>query len=202
MKYFLIILFCLIVSFPANSFAAYDPLSHPNNKIGMHVLFPTEIENVAKLVNTNGGQWGYILIPIQSGDKDIAKWQTFMNQASQLHLTPIIRLATQGDYFNTKVWRKPTETDVLDFANFLNSLSWPTKNRYIIIYNEVNRGDEWGGAANATEYANILSYATTVFKSINQDFYIISGGMDNAAPNKGTEYINQYTYTDHNAFKY
>ena len=195
MKLFaLILLLICTISLPAQTLAAYNPLSHPNNKIGMHVLFPTEIENVAKLVNTSGGQWGYILIPIQSGDKDITKWQTFMDQASQLHLTPIIRLATQGDYFNTKVWRKPNETDVLDFANFLNSLIWPTKNRYVIVYNEVNRGDEWGGAANAAEYANLLSYAATVFKSINQDFFIISGGMDNAAPNVGAEYINQYTY--------
>jgi hypothetical protein len=83
--------------------------------------------------------------------------------------------------------------DVLDFSNFLDSLSWPTKNRYIVIYNEVNRGDEWGGIPNPSEYASILSYAVTVFKSRSQDFFIISAGMDNAAANT-TIAMNEYDY--------
>jgi len=193
MKKYLITLI-LLLCIPTRAHAVENPLGTTNNKVGMHVLFDAEIENVAKLVNTNGGDWGYILIPIQSGDKDIVKWQGFMDQAAKLHVIPIIRLATHGDYFNTQVWRKPREIDSLDFANFLNSLNWPTKNRYVIIYNEVNRGDEWGGAANAAEYANLLSYSVTVFKSINQDFFILNSGMDNAAPNNGSQYINQYTF--------
>lgn len=194
MKKYLFFLLLLFISFATTAYAVEKPLSLANNKVGMHVLFDAEIENVAKLVNTNGGDWGYILIPIQSGDKDIVKWQNFMDQAAKLHVIPIIRLATHGDYFNTQVWRKPQEIDILDFANFLNSLNWPTKNRYIIVYNEVNRGDEWGGSADAAEYAKLLSYSVTVFKSINQDFFILNSGLDNAAPNSGSQYINQYTY--------
>ena len=179
---------------PAEAFAIEDPLRVPNNKIGIHILFPAELEDAAKLINHESGDWGYVTIPIQSGDRDLEKWQQFMDECKRLHVIPIVRLATEGDYFNTKVWRTPKNEDIIDFANFLNSLSWPTKNRYVIVFNEVNRGDEWGGKANPEEYARLLSYATTVFKAKNHDFFVISAGLDNAAPNEGTTYMNQYDY--------
>lgn len=187
----LYVLICLFVVSPA--FAVSNPLSVPNNRFGIHILFPAELSQAAKLVNSSGGDWGYVTIPIQAGDKDIKKWQDFMDEAKTLHLIPIIRLATEGDYFNTTVWRKPNYADVLDFSNFLNSLTWPTQNRYIIVFNEVNRADEWGGQANPAEYADILSYAVTAFKSKSPDFFIISAGLDNAAADSGSTY-NEYTF--------
>lgn len=174
-------------------FAVTDPRTLPNNKFGVHILFPSELEDAAKIVNSNGGDWGYVTIPIQAGDKDLRKWQAFMDEARNLHVIPIMRLATEGDYFVTGTWRKPTYDDILDFANFLNSLTWPTKNRYIIIFNEVNRADEWAGQADPAEYAELLSYAVTIFKSTNPDFFIISAGLDNAAANTDTTY-NEYTF--------
>ncbi|HUD44110.1 MAG TPA: hypothetical protein VMR41_01065 [Patescibacteria group bacterium] len=176
------------------SYAVENPLSVPNNKIGIHILFDSEISEAAKLVNSSGGDWGYVTIPIQTGDKDIDKWQHFMDQCRQMHVIPIIRLATEGDYFNTQNWREPTYDDIIDFANFLNSLNWPTKNRYVIVYNEVNRGDEWGGADDPDAYAKLLDYAVHEFKYVNPDFFIISAGLDNAAPTQGTEYMQEYTY--------
>jgi hypothetical protein len=176
-----------------NAYAIEDPLSHPNNKVGVHILFPSEVIEAAKLVNTNGGSYGYIIIPLQAGDRDIEKWQKFLDDCRAHHIIPIIRLATEGDYFNTAAWRKPTDSDILDFANFLSSLNFPTKNRYIVVFNEVNRGDEWGGIANPAEYAEILQYTSTVFKAINDDFFIISGGMDNVHGNSSTGY-NQYSF--------
>lgn len=173
--------------------AIVDPLSQPNNKFGVHILFTSELEKARKLINSSGGDWGYVTIPIQAGDKDMEKWQNFMIEAARLHLIPIIRIATENHYFNTSVWRKPEETDILDFANFLNSLEWPVKNRYIVIFNEVNRGDEWEGDPNPSEYAQILKYATEIFKSLNPDFFIISSGLDNAASNSNT-YLNQYSF--------
>lgn len=192
-KLFCCLLLFIFLSFSVTqSFAIEDPKSLPNNKVGIHILFPDELPAAAKLVNA-GGDWGYVIIPIQSGDKDLDKWQKFMDQAKQLHVIPIIRLATEGDYFNTKVWRKPEFSDVLDFANFLGSLNWPTKNRYIVVYNEVNRGDEYGGEPDPADYAQLLSYAVSVFKARSQDFFIISAGMDNAAAN-GNDAMNEYDY--------
>lgn len=181
-------------SFVNPIYAIENPLNTPNNKIGVHILFPTELEEAAKLINTSGGDYGYVTIAIQSGDKDIEKWQGFLEACKKHHLIPIIRLATEGNYFNTAVWRKPNDYDIVDFANFLNSLNWPYKNRYIIVYNEVNRSDEWGGSVNPSEYAKSLSFAVTVFKSKSPDFFIISAGLDNAAPDQPDKYMNQYNY--------
>jgi hypothetical protein len=197
MKRFLFIwLIALVFLFllSKSAFAIENPLLLPNNKAGVHILFTSEINQAAQLVNTAGGDWGYVIIPIQAGDRDLQKWQKFMDDARILHVIPIIRLATEGDYFNTIVWRKPNENDILDFANFLNSLEWPVKNRYIVVFNEVNRSDEWGGNLDPEEYANLLNYSISIFKSLNQDFFIISSGLDNAAPNIKGKYMNEYDY--------
>lgn len=183
----------MFVTTTQSAFAIEDPLSKSNNKFGIHILFDTELDEAASLVNTNGGEWGYVVIPIQSGDRDLIKWQNFMNRAKELKLIPIIRLATENYYFDTKVWRKPDQKDILDFVNFLDSLNWPVKNRYIIVFNEVNRSDEWGGQANPDEYAKLLSYTTTLFKSRNQDYFIITAGLDNASIN-GNGAINKLDY--------
>lgn len=195
MKKICFIVLTFLFFFPTSSVLAVEnPLTVSNNKFGIHILFPSELPDAAKLVNSTGGDWGYVTIPIQVGDKDLEKWQQFMTDAAALHLIPIIRLSTELDYFNTKAWRKPNDADIVDFANFLNSLVWPTKNRYIIVFNEVNRADEWGGNVNPAEYADILSFAGQTFKSIHQDFFIINAGLDNAAPNQQPEYMNQYDF--------
>ncbi|MCX6782753.1 MAG: hypothetical protein NTZ20_01980 [Candidatus Levybacteria bacterium] len=195
MKFIYVFLLTILLSIfrimPA--YAIENPLDVPNNKIGIHILFPSEIINAAKLVNANG-DWGYVVIPIQAGDKDLLKWQKFMDDAKELHIIPIIRIATEIDYFNSLAWRKPKYWDILDFANFLDSLTWPITNRYIIIFNEVNRSDEWGGSTNPSEYADILNYSIKIFKSINKDFFIISSGMDNGAATVRGVSINQYDY--------
>lgn len=177
-------------------YAIVEPRSVLNNKYGIHILFASEIEEASALVNSNGGDWGYVTIPIQATDKNLEKWQKFMDDARRLHIIPILRLATENYYFNTKVWRKPVEEDILDYANFLNSLDWPTKNRYIIVFNEVNRADEWGGKVSPAEYAEILQYAVDVFKSRSDDFFVISSGLDNASENISGQSINPYAFME------
>lgn len=196
MKKFLsvIIIFFLLIVFPKPSFAIYDPLSVPNNKYGIHILFPEEISEAATLINSNGGDWGYVTIPIRASDKNLEKWQKFMDEAAKLHIIPLIRIATEGDYFIEGSWEIPSKYYVIDFANFLNSLNWPTKNRYVIIFNETNRGDEWGGTPDAKEYARILDYAVDTFKQRNDKFFIIMGGLDNASSDIYEKSVNQFNY--------
>lgn len=186
------VVFFLTSALPA--YAIVDPLSVSNNKFGIHILFDSELQEAAKLVNSNGGDWGYVTIPIQAKDRDPIKWQKFFDEAQRLHIIPIVRLATENYYFNSKVWRTPTHADIIDFANFLDSLNWPTKNRYIIVFNEVNRGDEWGSTTNPAEYAEILHFTISEFKKRSPDFFMISAGLDNAAPQEPPNYMNQYTY--------
>ena len=191
---FFFFLFFAFLTFAPPALAIEDPLAKPNNKIGIHILFPSEISEATKLINSNGGDWGYVTIPFASTDRDLKTWQQFMNNCRKLHVIPIIRLATTNDPNDTSVWKKPMLNDVIEAATFLHKLDWPTKNRYIIVYNEVNRSDEWGGEINPAEYANILSFAVSVFKSKSPDYFIISAGLDNAAPNKGVEYMDHHEY--------
>lgn len=197
-KLILILLLTIIYSlFIDPAYAVEDPLSKPNNEMGIHILFPDELEAASKLVNSQGGKWGYVTIPIQIGDRDIDRWQTFMDNCKKFHIIPLVRLATEPDPLNTSVWRRPTDYDILDFANFLDSLSWPTKNRYVILFNEVNRSDEWGGVPpDPSEYAKVVNYANEAFKSRDENFYLILSGMDAAAPDDYVKYMSGFTYLE------
>jgi len=76
MKRFLIaLLICIAVifTFVQKVQAVEDPLAVPNNMVGVHILFPSEISDAAGLVNSTKGDWGYVTIPVQSGDKNIKK---------------------------------------------------------------------------------------------------------------------------------
>ena len=121
--FFLTIIF-ISVSNARSANAIVDPLSVPNNKFGVHILFTSELEKARDLINSSGGDWGHVTIPIQAGDKDMEKWQSFMDDVARLHLIPILRIATENHYFDTSVWRKPDGADILDFANFLYSLGF------------------------------------------------------------------------------
>lgn len=187
----LILIFSLIM--PVKIQAIVNPLETANNQIGIHIFDPNEIESAAKLVNSNGGEWGYITVPLRSDDRDREKWQKFMADCTKLKLIPIIRLSST---MTEKGWSLPTKWDSIDFANFLNDLDWPTQNRYVIIYNEPNHDSEWGGRIDPTHYAFVLDETIDIFKSRNPDFFILAAGLDMAAPNNAIHmawrnYLNQ-----------
>jgi len=171
----LVIFICLIIFLSTS-----DVLASENNRVGVHIFDPNEIDKVADLVNSNGGDWGYVTVPLRADDRDREKWQNFMHKCSQYHVIPIIRLATTiaGDY-----WTKPTQYDYIDFANFLNDLKWPVKQRYVIVYNEPNHAQEWGNEVNPNQYAHELNKTISLFKERNNDFFMLPAGLDMAAPN-------------------
>ena len=181
MKLLAILLASSIYFFTASSaLAFYDPRSVPNNKVGVHILAPSEVEKAASLVNTNSGDWGYVTIPIQPSDRDKVKWQKFMDDCRRLHLIPIVRITTipQGG-----TWAQGEDTDLVDFANFLSSLSWPVENRYIVLFNEVNSAAEWGGTVDPSTYTAIVENAAKIFKERNKDFFLLGPALDDALPN-------------------
>lgn len=163
--------------------AMYDPLSVPNNKVGVHILHPSEIEQAAQFINNQGGDWGYVTVPIQPTDRDKDKWLQFMVQAKNLHLIPIIRITTipLGG-----TWNQASDTDLVDFANFLHELPWPVENRYIVLFNEVNRDQEWGGKVDPVTYTQIVKNARTIFKERSQDFFLLGPALDSALPDSVT----------------
>ncbi len=174
--------FAVFTLSPAVVKAIFDPLTLPNNKAGIHILETSELAPAAKLVN-EGGDWGYVTIPIQPKDRDKDKWIDFMRKAYELHLIPILRITTIPE---GGTWGEPEDTDLVDFANFLAELPWPVENRYIVIFNEVNRGEEWGGKVSPATYAKILKNAYSIFKERSPDFFILPAGLDNALGNSST----------------
>ena len=165
--------------FPPKIASVYDPLSVSNNRFGIHILDPIEVEQAAKLVNSNGGKWGYVTVPIRADDRDREKWWKFFNKCRELEVIPILRLAT---YARGDTWILPTEAEMLDFANFLHEMPWPVKNRYLIVFNEINHSNEWGGFVDPDAYAEILNYTIDIFKQRSSDYFILPAGMDMAAP--------------------
>lgn len=178
----LLTVICYLLSVTTVS-AVYDPTSVPNNKFGIHILFTSELAQAAELVNSGGGAWGYVTIPIRSDDRNLIKWQTFLDQAKSLKVIPIFRLATFPD---GPVWTKPTIYDPIDWANFLDSLDWPTKNRYILVYNEPNRADEWGGQIDPADYVQQLSWTIDELKKRSDKFFVLAAGLDASVPDSAS----------------
>jgi hypothetical protein len=160
-----------------------NALALPNNKFGIHITHEADLDKAVELVNSSGGDWGYVTIVIQDNDMNYKKWQTFFDKCREKHLIPLVRLATHSEGEN---WVKPSADLINQYSNFLDSLNWPIKTRYIIVFNEPNHTKEWGGQVNPKEYAQILNQAITVFKQKNSDFFMLNAGMDQAAPNSAT----------------
>ena len=155
--------------------------ANPNNKYGIHLAQPhlEDLDSAAKLVNSTGGDWGYITLIIQENDRNREKWQGIFDQLRELHLIPIIRLATQSEGEN---WRRPEEKDADDWVKFLDSLNWVVKNRYIVLFNEPNHGLEWGGEVDEKSYAEVAFTFAKALKEKDQDFFVMLAGFDASAP--------------------
>ncbi len=171
----LLILIALFLLFNSPVFA------NENNKFGIHLAQPhfEDIDASADLVNASGGDWGYITLVIQEDDRNRSKWQEIFERLRKKHLIPIIRLATkpEGNY-----WKRPTLDEGDNWVNFLDSLNWIVKDRYVILFNEPNHASEWGGAVDTDSYAEIaLAYAQKL-KEKNNLFFVMLAGLDASAP--------------------
>ncbi len=170
--------------------AVYEPASVPNNKFGVHIITGSldESSPSAQLVNSSGGDWGYITVLIKSSERDTSKWQQFFNDLRRKHLIPIVRLATQAE---GAYWKRPYEGEEKAWADFLNSLNWPTKNRYITVYNEVNHGQEWGNSTDPASYAEVLDKTITALKDKSPDFFILNSGFDASTPQQPPNFMDE-----------
>ncbi len=175
----LIFFFAIFLFFRGTSFAIYNPTSLPNNKFGIHIVDSNDIEAAAELVNSsseNKGDWGYLTVIIQDTDREQKKWSEIFERLRIYHLIPILRLATHGE--NGDTWAKPKPEESLVWAQFLNKLPWPVKNRYIILFNEPNHAKEWGGALAADEYAQVASEFADSLHKTSDNFFILPAGFD------------------------
>ena len=186
MKKILIIAACLFsITFVKvdTVLAIYDPRSLPNNVFGIHIVDSNDIPAAAALVNSahNGsGDWGYVTLVISQNDRNVEKWNTIFKDLGSRHLIPIVRLATIAE---NSMWVAAKEEETSGWVDFLDSLSWPIQNRYVILFNEPNHRKEWGGVVDPKQYATIVDRFISSLKQKNHDFFILPAGLDLYAPN-------------------
>ncbi|MGA3292053.1 MAG: cellulase family glycosylhydrolase [Candidatus Microgenomates bacterium] len=185
MKKFLSVTLFIFIFFTINScvFAENNPLSVNNNKVGIHITDERDLTNAVNLVNSNGGDWGYVTFVITEADRDHDRWQQIFDQMRKLHLIPIVRIATRA---SGDTWDAPQEAEINNWIAFLNSLNWVTENRYIVIYNEPNHATEWGGKIDPADYATYLNEFAAKLHAASPDFFVLPAGLDASAKNTST----------------
>lgn len=164
-------------------FATVDPLSEPNNRIGIHITNEEDLTAAQNLVNTNGGDWGYVTLVIREDERRRDRWQAVFDSLRRRHLIPLVRIATK---LEDGGWAKPRLADIDPWVDFLASLNWVTQNRYVILFNEPNHAQEWGGEVRSDEYALIVKRFHEKLKEQSGDFFILPAGFDAAAIDSGT----------------
>lgn len=205
MKYILVVIFLLslfLTSF-TNTYAIENPLNHPNNPIGIHITDKSDLEDASHLVNSNG-DWGYVTVVIRDDQMDKNAWQETFDQMRRLHLIPIIRIATHQVGNN---WAVPNPEDARIWAEFLHSLNWVTKNRYVVLFNEPNRASEWGGRISPIEYSQVVKAYRQELKRLSDDFFVLPAGLDMSAQNStttrsGERFFDQMYSFDPEVFSY
>lgn len=170
MTFFLLLIFFVF---------SVKPILASDNIFGLHLTQPNDLLTAKNIINSNGGDWGWVTIVIRLDQLDHKMWQDFFDNCRQYHLIPIIRLATIAQEDN---WKAPSLSDIDNITSFLNSLNWPTKTQHVILFNEINHGQEWGGEVDVKNYVDLAIYTSQKLKSYNQNFFILGAGLDLASP--------------------
>ncbi len=162
--------------------------------LGIHILHPTEAEGASELLKSNDkGDWHYVTLPLSLDDLHKQdEWQTFLHFAKTNKLIPIVRLVTR---FDNGVWKIPTKKDVIDEITFLSSLEWPVDEHYIIVFNEVNHDQEWGGKIDPPGYADMLRFTSDWAKSEDKNYQVLPAAMDLATPTNSSS-LEAFAYFD------
>ncbi len=201
---YLTILVLFLGLLPNQTRAIYDPLSVPNNRFGIHIVDENDLEDAASLVNSSGGDWGYVKLVIRENDRNLDKWQAIFNKMRRLHLIPIIRLATR---IESGRWIKPRIEDIKSWLDFLTRLNWVSENRYVILFNEPNHAKEWGDEIKPDEYAFFVKEFSTRLKERSSDFFVLPAGLDASATNTSEtmdeeEFLRRMYQADKQIFSY
>ncbi len=171
----IVITILLLLTLPASAFA-----KEPNNKFGIHVFDENDLPEAAALVNSSGGEWGYVTVVIREDERNTARWQSAFDQMRRLKLIPIVRIATT---ITNSHWEIPTKEEAVNWASFLNSLNWPVKTRYVVLFNEPNHAKEWGGAIDPAGFSEITRHYYETINGFSEDFFVMAGALDLAANN-------------------
>jgi hypothetical protein len=177
-----------VLNIPIEEQNIQQNVGYQNNKFGLYIYRVDDFGvKAAEMVNSNGGDWGYVLVPYNVKDYDSAKWNSFFTILNQYHLIPIIQL--------WDVSKDPNDAkrDTQKAAEFLNSLHWPIEKRYVSAYNEVNDERFWKHGIDPKNYAELLDYTIDTFKGVDENFYMMNGAF-NASARTGGGYLSADVY--------
>ena len=171
--------------------------------LGIHILNPGELDEAIELIQPQTPQasdkWQYVTIPLTLNDLEKRdEWQTFFDRAREKKVIPLVRLTSS---FENGAWKVPNRKETTNLITFLGSLKWPTDQKHIIVFNEVNHAKEWGNRIDPAEYARVLRFTADWAHSEQKNFIVLPAAMDLAAPNgsvtrEAFTYLNQMVEAD------
>ena len=163
--------------------------------MGIHILTPEELVSARELtrVSETDERWTYVTIPFTLNDVgQHERWQAFFDEAKAQRVIPLVRLATRVEDSH---WMVPNYHDIVSQISFLSSLNWPTDQKHIMVFNEVNHAKEWGGRIDPAEYTRIFMFTSQWAHSEQKNYVVLPAAMDLAAPN-GSETKEAFAYLD------
>lgn len=189
-------------------FAVHQSYAFESSKLGVHILHPSEVSKVKSVVSleNKSDSWNYVTIPFTLDDLNKKKeWRQFFADCAKQKIIPLVRLTTRYNS-ETKAWEVPTKKNIVDQITFLSSFEWPTPEKHIIVYNEVNHAKEWGGTIDPKEYADVLRFTADWAHTEQKHFVVLPAGLDLAAPNgfqtkEAFSYLNQMLLADPDIFE-
>lgn len=153
------------------------------------------------------GEWGYVVQLIQLDDLDAAKWQNFFDLCATHRLIPVVRLATRFDRSGGYWQPPPTDPDggydevAERYVTFLTALDWRIDQHHIIVGNEPNHGDEWGGRANPAAYARFFATVADAIRAADPHAVIMNAPLDNYTPHTNEQpFIDGMIHMDSESF--
>lgn len=185
------------------------------NKLGVHLLlddgrnvWPIDIwSSHMTYARRAVGRWGYVTELVRMDDLDPVRWQQFMNLCTQLELTPILRLATVYDQEAGWWIAPPIDEDgtyksiASRYAEFAAALQWPTDAHYLIVGNEPNHGNEWGGRPDPAAYARFLIDVADALHTADANALVLNAGLDPYTPHTGSyPFVDGMYYLDEETF--
>jgi len=157
--------------------------SGAKNKLGVVLLlqdvgdagFDKILERHLKLAYNMTGEGGWVLMiaELPTQGHSFARIVQFVDKAKELKLRPVVRLMTN---WGSKGWNKPTDADIPTYSGLVKSLT-ANNDVYVQLFNEPNRNDQWGGAANAKEYGEYFAKLSAQLKQDNPGIKIVSAGL-------------------------
>jgi hypothetical protein len=170
----------------------------PRTRWGVHLLlddgvgqWPVEVwDQHLAAARALVGRGGYVVELVRADDLDVPKWQYFLDAAARRELTTILRLATWQETAARQWAAPPPDPDgqtyhgiAARFAGFVAALDSPAP-LHVVVGNEPNRGDEWGGRPSPAEYARYLWDVTAALRAAAPGrVLVLNGALDQYAPN-------------------